>query len=102
MGYGQDHPVHALPGSTGPLPGPDRPTEAAGVRPALNEQYKQIGNAVPIKLGEAIAKTIIADMTGEELPTFSGFAFSRYKNTSEITWQNAMNATLGQHRITGL
>lgn len=64
----------------------------------VNEQYKQIGNAVPIKLGEAIAKTIIADMTGEELPTFSGFTFSRYKNTSEITWQNAMNATLDKIR----
>ena len=34
----------------------------------LNEQYKQIGNAVPIRLGEAIARTIVADMHGEKLP----------------------------------
>ena len=30
------------------------------------EQYKQIGNAVPIALGEAIAKTIINHMNGKK------------------------------------
>lgn len=50
------------------------------------EQYKQIGNAVPIKLGEAIARTIIADMNGEKLPAFEGYRYSRYKNTSDVTW----------------
>ena len=58
------------------------------------EQYKQIGNAVPIKLGEAIARTIIADMKGEKLPTYDGFAFSRYKDTNDITWQASMNKAL--------
>ena len=51
------------------------------------EQYRQIGNAVPIKLGEAIAKTILADMYQENLPSYTDFAFSRYKNTNEITWE---------------
>ena len=55
------------------------------------EQYRQIGNAVPIKLGEAIARTIIADMKKEPLPHFAGFNYSRYKNTSDITWQIEMN-----------
>lgn len=64
----------------------------------INEQYKQIGNAVPIKLGEAIARTIIADMCGEILPVYEGYAFSRYKNTSDITWQTAMDATLEKKR----
>ena len=58
------------------------------------EQYRQIGNAVPIKLGEAIAKTIIADMNGENLPHYDAFSYSRYKNTSDITWQDAMNKLL--------
>lgn len=62
------------------------------------EQYKQIGNAVPIKLGEAIAKTIIADMNGEKLPLYSEFAFSRYKNTNDITWQASMNTILKKMR----
>lgn len=64
----------------------------------INEQYKQIGNAVPIKLGEAIARTIIADMRGEPLPVYEGYAFSRYKNTSDITWQIAMDAALEKKR----
>ena len=64
----------------------------------INEQYKQIGNAVPIKLGEAIARTIIADMNGETLPVYEGYAFSRYKNTSDVTWQIAMDAALEKKR----
>ena len=64
----------------------------------INEQYKQIGNAVPIKLGEAIAKTIIADMRGEKLPYIPGFSFSRYKNTSDLTWQHDMNVRLEKAR----
>lgn len=65
---------------------------------SINEQYKQIGNAVPIKLGEAIARTIIADMNREKLPSIQGFPFSRYKNTNEITWQAAMNVALEKAR----
>lgn len=67
---------------------------------SINEQYKQIGNAVPIKLGEAIARTIIADMRGEIQPVYEGYAFSRYKNTSDITWQTAMDAALEKKRAT--
>lgn len=63
------------------------------------EQYKQIGNAVPVKLGEAIAKTIIADMQGVELPQIQGFNFSRYKNTSEITWRAAMDKALEKAKV---
>ena len=58
------------------------------------EQYRQIGNAVPVKLGEAIARTIIADMKGEPLRAIPGFPYSRYKNTNEITWKKQMNAIL--------
>lgn len=64
----------------------------------INEQYKQIGNAVPIKLGEAIAKTIIADMNKEKLPQYTGFLYSRYKNTSDITWQQFMDKKYEQMR----
>jgi len=47
------------------------------------EKYKQIGNAVPIKLGEAIGKTIINDMNGINDNNFIGFKYSRYKNTCD-------------------
>ena len=33
----------------------------------------------------------IADMKKEPLPHFAGFNYSRYKNTSDITWQIEMN-----------
>ena len=66
----------------------------------IKEQYKQIGNAVPIKLGEAIAKTIIADMNGEKLPQYTGFSYSRYKNTNDITWRLAINKILEKERAT--
>jgi len=57
------------------------------------EQYKQIGNAVPIKLGEAIAKTILDDMNGIHYD-YTGFAYSRYKNTDEISWMSCMKKQL--------
>lgn len=55
------------------------------------EQYKQIGNAVPIKLGEAIAKTIVSDMKGENKIPPEDFPYSRYKNTSDMTWRAEMD-----------
>lgn len=51
------------------------------------EQYKQIGNAVPIKLGEAIAKRIIDDMNGCTSVIDPDFKFSRYVKTDEISWE---------------
>lgn len=65
----------------------------------IKEQYRQIGNAVPIKLGEAIAKTIIADMNGEKQVNIEGFSFSRYKDTNEINWKIVMDRTIEKARI---
>ncbi len=64
----------------------------------IKEQYKQIGNAVPIKLGEAIARIIISDMKGKKNNSIPGFRYSRYKNTSEVTWQIAMDKALEKAR----
>lgn len=54
------------------------------------EKYKQIGNAVPIKLGEAIGKVIIDDMNNDVKKVTKGFKFSRYRNTSDTTWKQDM------------
>lgn len=51
------------------------------------EQYKQIGNAVPIKLGEAIGKAIIDDMNNDYHEPIIGFRYSRYKNTDDKSWE---------------
>ena len=52
-------------------------------RGKLGEIYKQIGNAVPIKLGEAIGKTILNDMNGIKEIEYPNFKYSRYKQTSD-------------------
>lgn len=46
-------------------------------------QYKQIGNAVPVGLGAAIGRTIMAHEEGTTLPIPDGFRFSRYTLTSD-------------------
>lgn len=54
---------------------------------SILDQYKQIGNAVPIKLGEAIGHTIVNHMNGVAQKNIAGFQYSRYKNTDEISWE---------------
>lgn len=58
---------------------------------SLIEQYRQIGNAVPISLGKAIGRHIIKYMNGETIRNYKNFPYSRYKNTDEISWQNMMD-----------
>ncbi len=53
---------------------------------SILSMYRQIGNAVPIPLGEAIGRTIIADMEGRSLPQYEGFPYSRYKKTSHLAF----------------
>lgn len=51
------------------------------------DRYKQIGNAVPVGLGEAVGRAILAHLEGRiELPP-QGFPFSRYKGTDETSWE---------------
>jgi DNA (cytosine-5)-methyltransferase 1 len=54
----------------------------------LIQQYKQIGNAVPLSLGYA-AGTLIKNLLESDaaLPLFSNFKYSRYKNTSDTEWK---------------
>jgi DNA (cytosine-5)-methyltransferase 1 len=53
---------------------------------SMTDQYKQIGNAVPVGLGEAVGRAILAHMNGKPLIPPPGFPYSRYKGTSEISW----------------
>ncbi|GHU69031.1 cytosine-specific methyltransferase [Clostridia bacterium] len=54
---------------------------------SMLDQYKQIGNAVPIKLGEAIGNTILAHMNGGHIEQYPGFRYSRYRLTDDISWE---------------
>ena len=58
---------------------------------SLRNQYKQIGNAVPISLGKAIGKLIIDHMKKKKIKVINNFKYSRYLNTSDMDWQNSIN-----------
>ena len=53
----------------------------------LIQQYKQVGNAVPVSLGLAVGKLIINLINGSEIIQFDDFKFSRYQNTSHLDWE---------------
>ena len=57
---------------------------------SLIEQYKQVGNAVPVGLGRAVGKAIIDHLSSQvpqKDPTFDDFPYSRYKNTNDSSWR---------------
>lgn len=54
---------------------------------SLLEQYKQIGNAVPVGLGRAIGKHILKLLRNEQIKNYPDFQYSRYLNTDEVSWQ---------------
>lgn len=52
-------------------------------------QYKQVGNAVPVGLGTALGKLILKHMRNQKTPQkYKYFPYSRYKNTDDIGWEN--------------
>ena len=51
------------------------------------QQYKQVGNAVPISLGYAVGELIKKLIQKEEVVNFSDFKYSRYKNTTCQDWE---------------
>ncbi len=53
----------------------------------LIEQYKQIGNAVPVGLGFAIGKMIINHYKNKKEKTIPNFPYSRYKFTSNAEFE---------------
>ena len=52
----------------------------------IGEIYKQIGNAVPVALGEALGKHILNLIQNNEITEKTGFRYSRYKKTSQDDW----------------
>jgi DNA (cytosine-5)-methyltransferase 1 len=51
------------------------------------DQYRQIGNAVPTSLGEAIGKTLLAHDVQKDIKNLEGFPYSRYVATDEVSWE---------------
>ena len=65
----------------------------------ITDIYRQIGNAVPIKLGEAVARTILADNAGNALPQYPEFKYSRYKATDYHSFMNKVEEENEEHKL---
>jgi len=58
------------------------------------QQYKQVGNAVPLGMGLAVGTLIINLINNVKITPIEGFKYSRYKNTSDIEWRKNFNKQL--------
>lgn len=65
---------------------------------SIIDQYRQLGNAVPVGLGEAIGKAIIDHINGASSIPPLNFPFSRYKQNDEVSWQSKTNTENRQKR----
>jgi DNA (cytosine-5)-methyltransferase 1 len=61
---------------------------------SISDQYRQIGNAVPVGLGRAVGLAIVNHMNGVSEPLPIGFPFSRYKGTDEVSWERSTRRAL--------
>lgn len=52
----------------------------------LLQQYKQVGNAVPVSLGCAVGTLIKNLLEEQHVVNPQGFKYSRYKHTNDETW----------------
>ncbi len=66
---------------------------------SIIEQYRQIGNAVPVGLGFAVGKLLQRLLNGENIEhPFPRFQFSRYRNTDDVSWRQQFNNTMNKTR----
>lgn len=50
---------------------------------SLSDQYRQVGNAVPISLGRAVGNLIMSMLNGIPVKEYEGFKYSRYLNATD-------------------
>lgn len=69
----------------------------------LIQQYKQVGNAVPISLGYAVGVLVKKLLNNESaIPPFPNFKYSRYKNTSDHEWKKEFEEKIDFMRNTSM
>jgi len=66
---------------------------------SLVEQYKQVGNAVPVGLGKAVGLLIINHILGKPIKEHENFKYSRYNNTDDKTWEFMTLKSLNQYNL---
>ncbi|MGB0466446.1 MAG: DNA cytosine methyltransferase [Pontibacterium sp.] len=62
------------------------------------QQYKQIGNAVPISLGCAVGVLIFNLLNDIEIIQHEGFKYSRYKYTTDSEWKEQFQKLVDSHK----
>ena len=65
---------------------------------SLRNQYKQIGNAVPVSLGKAIGKLIVNHALRKKIRVINNFKYSRYLNTSDLDWHNSLDKKIASNQ----
>ena len=65
---------------------------------SIRNQYKQIGNAVPVSLGKAIGKLIVNHMLKKKIRVINNFRYSRYVNTSDVDWNKSFTKITSNQR----
>ncbi len=65
---------------------------------SLRNQYKQIGNAVPVSLGKAIGKLIVNHALRKKIRVICNFKYSRYLNTSDLDWHNILDKKVASNQ----
>jgi len=61
---------------------------------SIQDQYRQIGNAVPLSLGKAVGRVLNLFHQGKVLENTSSFEYSRYKNTDHVSWEASIRAEI--------
>jgi DNA (cytosine-5)-methyltransferase 1 len=65
----------------------------------ITDQYRQLGNAVPVGLGFAVGKAILEHINGiNPSREFLNFPYSRYKNTDDVAWRDTFEKRLSDER----
>ena len=65
---------------------------------SIRNQYKQIGNAVPVSLGKAIGKLIVNHILKKKIKIINNFKYSRYLYTSELNWNNSFSKKISNQK----
>jgi DNA (cytosine-5)-methyltransferase 1 len=70
------------------------------IQGSILDQYRQIGNAVPVNLGKAVGDLIISAINGQVTAPIKDFKYSRYNNTSDSLWLQDLNKQVSlNHQI---
>ena len=65
----------------------------------LIQQYKQVGNAVPLGVGYAVGKLVMNLINGVDCIHPQGFKYSRYKNTCDTEWRAEFLSLIAKSRL---